>query len=198
MNRNGEKNRVLIRRTFAVIFFNLLAFAVIFARLYYLQVREADKYKMMSDENRISTRFLVPPRGLIYDRNGEIIAKNDQDFQALLVAEQSPNIEKTLQTFKQIIPLSAEEENKILKNIKNRRRFIPIKLKDNLSWDEVSKILLRAPDLPGVEIDEGLSRYYPYADIYAHVLGYVGPISDKDKKDNPLYMVPGFKIGKSG
>ena len=138
---------------------------------------------MMSDENRISTRFLVPPRGLIYDRNGEIIAKNDQDFQALLVAEQSPNIEKTLQTFKQIIPLSAEEENKILKNIKNRRRFIPIKLKDNLSWDEVSKILLRAPDLPGVEIDEGLSRYYPYADIYAHVLGYVGPISDKDKKD---------------
>lgn len=198
MNRNGEKNRVLIRRTFAVIFFNLLAFSVIFARLYYLQVREADKYKMMSDENRISTRFLVPPRGLIYDRNGEIIAKNDQDFQALLVAEQSPNIEKTLQTFKQIIPLSAEEENKILKNIKNRRRFIPIKLKDNLSWDEVSKILLRAPDLPGVEIDEGLSRYYPYADIYAHVLGYVGPISDKDKKDNPLYMVPGFKIGKSG
>lgn len=198
MNRNGEKNRVLIRRTFAVIFFNLLAFGVIFARLYYLQVREADKYKMMSDENRISTRFLVPPRGLIYDRNGEIIAKNDQDFQALLVAEQSPNIEKTLQTFKQIIPLSTEEENKILKNIKNRRRFIPVKLKDNLSWDEVSKILLRAPDLPGVEIDEGLSRYYPYADIYAHVLGYVGPISDKDKKDNPLYMVPGFKIGKSG
>ena len=118
MNRNGEKNRVLIRRTFAVIFFNLLAFSVIFARLYYLQVREADKYKMMSDENRISTRFLVPPRGLIYDRNGEIIAKNEQDFQALLVAEQSPNIEKTLQTFKQIIPLSAEEENKILKNIK--------------------------------------------------------------------------------
>lgn len=198
MNRNGEKSRVLIRRTFAVIFFNLLAFGVIFARLYYLQVREADKYKMMSDENRISTRFLVPPRGLIYDRNGEVIAKNDQDFQALLVAEQSPNIEKTLQTFKQIIPLSAEEENKILKNIKNRRRFIPVKLKDNLSWDEVSKILLRAPDLPGVEIDEGLSRYYPYADIYAHVLGYVGPISDKDKKDNPLYMVPGFKIGKSG
>ena len=92
MNRNGEKNRVLIRRTFAVIFFNLLTSAVIFARLYYLQVREADKYKMMSDENRISTRFLVPPRGLIYDRNGEVIAKNDQDFQALLVAEQSPNI----------------------------------------------------------------------------------------------------------
>ena len=178
--------------------FNLLAFAVIVARLYFLQVKEADKYKMMSDENRISTRFLVPPRGLIFDRNGEIIAKNEQDFQALMVAEQTPDIAETLKTFKQIVPLTEGEEQKIRKDLKNKRRFIPIKLKDNLSWNEVSKILLHAPDLPGVEINEGLSRYYPYADIYAHVLGYVGPVSDKDKKDNPLYMVPGFKIGKSG
>ena len=198
MNRNGEKSRVVERRTLVVILFNLLAFAIIAARLYFLQVKEADKYKMMSDENRISTRFMVPPRGLIYDRNGKIIAKNEQDFQALLVAEQTPDIEKTLANFKRIIPLSESEEQKIRKDLKNKRRFIPIKLKDNLDWNEVSKILLHAPDLPGVEIDEGLSRYYPYADIYAHVLGYVGPVSDKDKKDNPLYMVPGFKIGKSG
>ena len=198
MNRNGEKNRILIRRTLVVIFFNLIAFAVIVARLYFLQVKEADKYNMMSDENRISTRFLVPPRGLIYDRNGEVIARNEQDFQALMVAEQTPDIEQTLKTFKQIVPLSADEENKIRKDLKNKRRFIPVKLKDNLSWDEVAKILLHAPDLSGVEIDEGLNRFYPYADIYAHVLGYVGPVSEKDKKDNPLYMVPGFKIGKSG
>lgn len=198
MNRNGEKNRILMRRTLVVIFFNLIAFAVIVARLYFLQVKEADKYKMMSDENRISTRFLVPPRGLIYDRNGEVIAKNEQDFQALLVAEQTPDIEETLKTFKQIVPLSEDEEIKIRKDLKNKRRFIPVKLKDNLSWDEVAKILLHAPDLSGVEINEGLNRYYPYADIYAHVLGYVGPVSEKDKKDNPLYMVPGFKIGKSG
>ena len=198
MNRNGEKSRVVERRTLVVIAFNLLAFAVIVARLYFLQVKEADKYKMLSDENRISTRFLVPPRGLIFDRNGEIIAKNEQDFQALMVAEQTPDIAETLKTFKQIVPLTEGEEQKIRKDLKNKRRFIPIKLKDNLSWNEVSKILLHAPDLPGVEINEGLSRYYPYADIYAHVLGYVGPVSDKDKKDNPLYMVPGFKIGKSG
>lgn len=198
MNRNGEKSRVVERRTLVVIAFNLLAFAVIVARLYFLQVKEADKYKMMSDENRISTRFLVPPRGLIFDRNGEIIAKNEQDFQALMVAEQTPDIAETLKTFKQIVPLTEGEEQKIRKDLKNKRRFIPIKLKDNLSWNEVSKILLHAPDLPGVEINEGLSRYYPYADIYAHVLGYVGPVSDKDKNDNPLYMVPGFKIGKSG
>lgn len=198
MNRKGEKNRVVLRRTLIVIFFNLMAFVVIIARLYYLQIIEADKYRTMSDENRISTRFLVPPRGLVYDRNGEIIARNEQNFQALLIAEQTSDIEYTLKTFRKVIALSKDEEKKIAKDLQRKRRFIPIKLKDDLDWDEVAKILLNAPDLPGVEINEGLSRFYPYADMYAHVLGFVGPVSEKDKKDNPLYMVPGFKIGKSG
>ena len=194
----NEKVKVLGHRTIFLMLFNLVAFAMIVARLYYLQVYEADKYKVMSDKNRISTRFLVPPRGVIYDRNGEIIAKNDQDFQALLIAEQTSDINQTLEAFKNIIPLTVDEETRILKDIKNKRRFIPIQLKNDLSWEEVAKIELNAPDLPGVEINEGLSRIYPYADLYAHVLGYVGPISDADKKDNPLAMVPGFKIGKAG
>ncbi len=195
---NSEKNRVLGRRVAFLILLNLVAFAVIVARLYFLQIYEADKYRTMSEENRISTRFLVPPRGVVYDRNGIIIAKNEQDFRALLIAEQAPDIEQTLKNFEQIIPLTPDEEKKIRADIKNKRNFIPVKLKDNLSWDEVSKILLHAPDLAGVEIDEGLSRQYPYGDLYAHVLGYVGPVSEADKKSNPLYMVPGFKIGKSG
>lgn len=198
MNKNNEKKRVLFRRTIVVLLFNLVAFGIIISRLYFLQVYEADKYSTMSDENRISTRFLVPPRGMIYDRNGEVIAKNEQDFQAIMVTEQTPNIEETLENFKKIVFLSKDEEERIAKDVKNKRRFIPIKLKSNLVWDDVSKILLNAPDLPGVEIDEGLSRFYPYADLFAHVLGYVGPVSDKEKKDNPLYMVPGFKIGKTG
>lgn len=195
---DNEKIRILGRRVIALIFLNLLAFITIAGRLYYLQVYEADKYKVMSDENRISTRFLVPPRGVIYDRNGEIIAKNEQDFQALLIAEQTSDIEQTLETFKQIIPLTEEEEKRIAKDIKNKRRFIPIKLKSDLNWEEVSKILLHAPDLPGVEINEGLSRIYTYSELYSHVIGYVGPISKDQKNDNPMYMVPGFKIGKSG
>ncbi|MBR6356484.1 MAG: penicillin-binding protein 2 [Alphaproteobacteria bacterium] len=195
---NKEKNYILSRRLAWIIAVNLLAFAVLVARLYYLQVYEADKYKMLSDENRISTRFLLAPRGTIYDRNGEVIAKNEQNFQALIIAEQTPDINETLERFKQIVPLSEDEEKKVVADIKNKRRFIPVKLKDNLSWNEVSAILLHAPDLPGVEITEGLSRKYPMGDLYAHVLGYVGPVSEADRKDNPLYMVPGFKIGKSG
>lgn len=195
---NAEKNQILSRRIIFIIIANLLAFVVIITRLYYLQVVQADKYKMMSDENRISTRFLLPPRGMIYDRNGEIVAKNVQNFQALLLQEQTKNAEDTLKKFEEIIPLTETERSRIMKEINGNKKFIPIKLKDNLKWKEVARILLNAPDLPGVEINEGLSRYYPMGDIYAHILGYVGPISDNDKKDNPLYMVPGFKIGKAG
>lgn len=198
MNSYSEKFRIISRRMFWIIIFNIFAFSIIIGRLYYLQVYEADKYRTMSDENRISTRFLVPPRGIIYDRNGVVLARNDQDFQALMIAEQTPDIKNTLDNFKKIIPLSEDEEDKILKTIKSKRRFIPVKLKNSLKWEDVSKILLNAPDLSGIEIDEGLTRYYPYNDLYAHILGYVGAVSEKDVKDNPLYMVPGFKIGKSG
>ena len=201
MNRNTEKSRLLTRRTAVIVIANILLFFVLLFRLYYLQVYEASKYKTMSDENRISTRFMLAPRGTIYDRNGEVIAKNEQDFQAVMLAEQTPDIAGTIEKFSEIIELSDEDKAKIEQSVKKRKRFIPIRLKSNLSWDDVSKLMLRSPDISGIEIDEGLSRIYPYSDIYAHVLGYVGPIAEKDKndqKDNPLYMVPGFKIGKSG
>ena len=198
MNRNTEKTRLLTKRTAIIIIGNMLLFLVLLFRLYYLQVYEASRYKTMSDENRISTRFMLAPRGTIYDRNGEIIAKNEQDFQAVMLAEQTPDIEGTIEKFSEIIELSDEDRAKIDQAIKKRRRFIPVKLKSSLSWGDVSKLMLHAPDISGVEIDEGLSRIYPYSDIYAHVLGYVGPVAEGDKNGNPLYMVPGFKIGKSG
>lgn len=198
MSKNTDKIKVLSRRTLWIILFNLAAFLLIVARLCYLQIYQADKYRTLSDENRISTRFLVAPRGVIYDRNGELIAKNDQNFQVLLIAEQTPDIQKTLEIFERIVPFDDEEKAKVEQNIRKRKRFVPIKLKDNLTWEEVAKILLHAPELPGIEIDEGLNRYYPYANLYAHVLGYVGPVAEGDKQENPLYMVPGFKIGKSG
>lgn len=199
MNRDNDKGKILIRRSLIMALVKFLLLMVIIARLYYLQVYQADRYKTLADENRISTRLLIPPRGIIYDRNGEIIANNQQNFQALIVAEQAPNVQETLNAFKKIMPLNETEEERIKKDLKRNRSFVPIKIKDNLSWEEVSKIQLNAPDLPGVVIDEGLSRYYPYGQSMAHVLGYVSSVSDKDAKDgDPLLEVPGFKIGKSG
>lgn len=198
MNRDNAKGKVLIRRSLIMALIKFLLLMVIIARLYYLQVYQADRYKTLADENRISTRLLVPPRGIIFDRNGVTIASNQQNFQALIVAEQAPNVQETLDAFKKIMPLSEAEEERIKKDLKRNRSFVPIKIRDNLSWEEVSRIQLNAPDLPGIVIDEGLTRYYPFGAGMAHILGYVSSVSDKDVKDDPLLEVPGFKIGKSG
>lgn len=198
MNRDNDKGKVLIRRSLIMALIKFLLLMVIIARLYYLQVYQADRYKTLADENRISTRLLVPPRGIIFDRNGVTIASNQQNFQALIVAEQAPDVQETLDAFKKIMPLSEAEEERIKKDLKRNRSFVPIKIRDNLSWEEVSRIQLNAPDLPGIVIDEGLTRYYPFGAGMAHILGYVSSVSDKDVKDDPLLEVPGFKIGKSG
>lgn len=198
MNRDNDKGKVLIRRSLIMALIKFLLLMVIIARLYYLQVYQADRYKTLADENRISTRLLVPPRGIIFDRNGVTIASNQQNFQALIVAEQAPNVQETLDAFKKIMPLSEAEEERIKKDLKRNRSFVPIKIRDNLSWEEVSRIQLNAPDLPGIVIDEGLTRYYPFGAGMAHILGYVSSVSDKDVKVDPLLEVPGFKIGKSG
>lgn len=198
MNRDNDKGKILISRTLILGSIQLLMLVLLIFRLYYLQVYQADKYKTLADENRISTRLLVPARGGIYDRHGVILAGNRQNFQALIIAEQAKSVEQTLKAFKKILPLTKKEEKRITKDLKRNRKFVPVKLKDNLSWEQAAQVLLNSPDLPGVVIDEGLSRYYPYGDVMAHVIGYVSAVSDKDEKDDPLLEVPGFKIGKSG
>lgn len=198
MNRDNDKGKVLINRSLILGGMQLFALLVVIFRLYYLQVYQADKYQMLADENRISTRLLVPPRGVVYDRYGEMLATNRQNFQVMMVAEQTPDVQATLNAFKKIMPLTEAEEEKIKKDLKKNRSFVPIKIKDNLTWEEVARIQLNAPDLPGIIIDEGLSRYYPLAEKTAHIIGYVSSVSDRDVKDDPLLEVPGFKIGKSG
>ena len=198
MNRDNDKGKVLIIRSLILGGVELFLLFLLIFRLYYLQVYQADRYKTLADENRISTRLLVPPRGIIYDRHQNMLAGNRQNFQALMVAEQTTNIDDTLNAFKKIMPLDEEEEERIRKDLKKNRSFVPVKIKDNLSWEQATQILLNAPDLPGVIIDEGLSRYYPYGDIFAHVIGYVAAVAEDDVKDDPLLEVPGFKIGKSG
>lgn len=200
MNRDNSKGKVLIFRTLVWGGIQFVLLLVIAARLYFLQVYEADKYRTLSDENRISARILVPPRGGIYDRCGVPIANNKQNFQAMLVAEQASNVNETLEKFKKLMPLSEKEEARIFRDLKRYRRFVPIKLKEGLSWEDVSRILLAAPEMPGVIVDDGLSRDYPFGKQMAHVLGYVAAVSENDLKTDgdPLLETPGFKIGRIG
>ena len=104
MNRDNDKGKILLARTMIVALSAFVLLCLLIVRLYYLQVIDGEKYKTLSDENRISTRVLIPPRGRVYDRNGEILASNEQNFQALIIAEQTPDIDATLE----IISLSED------------------------------------------------------------------------------------------
>ena len=194
-----EKSRILLGRMGFMLGVMLFMLVVIAGRLFYLQIFEADKYRTMSEKNRIALRMLPPPRGNVYDRNGVVLAKNEQSFFAAIVAEQSPNVSETLDKFSKILPLEQNEKQTIINNVKKNRKFLPIRIKDNLQWEDISALQLQASDLPGIVIDEGFSRIYPEGKYFAHALGYVGSVSDADKKKkDPLFEIPDFKIGKSG
>lgn len=198
MNRNNDKGKILLKRMSFVILGTFILLIILFYRLYDLQVFEGEKYKTLSDKNRILTRILIPPRGRILDRNGVFLAENKQNFQATIIPEQAADLNKTLEKIKSIIPLDEQTENKVRSEIRRNGSFMPIVLKNNLSWDEVALLQLHIYEIPGVTITEGLTRVYPLGKSTAHLLGYIGAVSEKEKNGDPLLSLPGFKIGKAG
>lgn len=200
MKKSNHKLRILLKRSLVMFSINILLLFVLTGRLYYLQIYQGEKYALMSDSNRTSKRLLVPPRGNINDRNGIELAANNQIFQAMIIPEQVRNIDKLLQNISPILKLDDKDIIRIKKEISRHRRFVPVKIKDNLSWEEVAVLMLNNHRYPGLIIDEGLTRYYPFKEYTAHPLGYVGSVSEQDLKnsDAPILQVPGFKIGKSG
>ena len=200
MKKSNSKLRILLKRSLVIFSANIFLLFVLLGRLYYLQIYQGEKYALLSDSNRMSKRLLVPPRGSINDRNGIELATNNQNFQAMLIPEQARKIDNLLEKITPILKLSEEDISRIKNDIKRHRRFVPIKIKDNLSWEEVSTIMINSNSYPGLFIDEGLTRHYPYKKYAAHPLGYVASVSksDMEKSDAPLLQVPGFKIGKSG
>lgn len=175
-------------------------------RLYYLQILESDRYRTLAENNRISLRLLVPPRGLILDRHGEPIASNDQNFRVLLIPEQTKApgdfvdqaVMRTLDDLGRLIPLDDSKRQRILKEVLAKREFVPVTVAENLTWEEFSRLNVHSPDLPGVIPDVGETRNYPLGGILSHVVGYVAPVSQNDAMDDPLLELPGYRIGRSG
>ncbi|MCQ2914905.1 MAG: penicillin-binding protein 2 [Alphaproteobacteria bacterium] len=201
LSRENDKTKMVSHRTMAVACMELCAGLVLFGRMYFLQVINADRYRTMAEENRISTRLLAPPRGLIFDRFGQSLAQNNQNFRVLIISELTDGkLNEVLETLNKILPLTEHEIQRVKKEVRRSRDFTPVPIRENLSWEEMASIQLNAPDLPGIVIDEGLSRYYPHPEETAHMLGSVGSVSEKEQATttNPLYRLPGYKIGKDG
>ena len=173
-------------------------FGALAARMYYLQVVEADRYRLMAEANRINVQLLAPERGRILDRFGVPMATNRQSFRLVIVAEQANDIPSTLDAISLLIPLNAAEKRKVIQDIGRKHPFVPVVVKDNLSWEEVARLEVNLVSLPGVSIEQGSNRGYPFADRASHVVGYVAPASVDDLNGDPLLELPDFQIGKSG
>ena len=176
--------------------------AVLGARMRYMQVEEADQFRLLAEENRINIRLIPPSRGLILDRNGKLIAGNEQNYRVVITREDAGDVEAVLKRLSSLIPLNSDDIEKTLKEVKRRSPFVPIIVADRIAWEDLSKIALNAPVLPGVSPEFGLSRVYPLDTDFAHIVGYVGPVSEKDleglENPDPLLQIPKFQIGKIG
>ncbi|MBK5935114.1 peptidoglycan glycosyltransferase [Rhodovulum imhoffii] len=201
--RDTEQSTRKISRRTLVLGGAQLAFAGILAlRMRHLQVEQADQYRLMAEENRINIRLIPPTRGLIFDNQGRSLAENEQNYRIVLVREDAGNVEEALARVARIVPLTSDEVERARKEIARRSPFVPVTVADRLTWADVAHVAVNAPALPGITPEVGLSRLYPMGEDFAHVIGYVGPVSDYDlsklETPDPVLQIPRFQIGKTG
>ena len=173
-------------------------FSLLGARLAYLQLFKHDEYSSLSDENRTTHRLIAPPRGNIIDLSGKILATNTENYQALVVLEETGNIYEALIAFNSILPEKQINIKKILEVAKKTPKFKPIKLIDNLTWDEFSKLNANTHKLQGIFPGVDYKRYYPAKEASAHLVGYVSSLSENELYNNPFTKLTNAKSGKIG
>lgn len=171
-------------------------------RMVNLQVEQADQFRLLAEENRINIRLIPPARGELYDRNGKVIAQNVPSYRIVMVPEDAGDVDAVIQRLQLLVRIDPEDLERGLEEMRRSPPFLPITLAEQVSWEDVSRVSVNAPALPGVTAEVGLTRVYPRGPDFAHVAGYVGPVSDYDlnqlQDPDPLLRIPRFQIGKVG
>ena len=197
-----DSARMISRRALVVGAAQLGVVGALGWRLRSMQVEQADQFRLLAEENRINIRLLPPERGLIFDRNGTVIAGNEQNYRVVIVREDAGDVGEALARLTEIVDIDPADLRRAMEEMQRRSPFVPVTITDRLSWDDVAAININTPALPGIQAEVGVSRVYPWGADLAHVVGYVGPVSDYDlsriEDPDPLLQIPKFQIGKSG
>ena len=174
--------------------------ALLIGRMGWLSIAENEKYQLLSESNRVQLIIVPPRRGWIVDRNGRPIAINRSDFRVDIIPDQLEQPEQTLTALRQLLTISHDDFDRILRELKGAKGYRPVQVAENVPYDEYAAVTVRLPELPGVQPMRGFSRYYPAGPAVGHLVGYVGAASaeEYEKEKNPLLITPGFKIGKEG
>lgn len=175
--QQGIFNRRAILSFFVVVLMSL----GLLGRIAYLQILQHEKYQDLAQQNRVQQQPVAPPRGLLYDRKGRLIASNQPVKNLVLVKERIADMKATLNVLRTLVDLSDEEIERFEKRLEQRRRpFQGVTLRSKLSEQDVAAISVDSYRLPGVEIRAELARYYPYGDLFTHAIGYVGRLNEKE------------------
>jgi penicillin-binding protein 2 len=194
----GEQRLFIGRTLFAAVAVAVLLVTVI-GRLFWLQVARHDYYADLSQGNRVRLEPLPPDRGLMYDRNGTVIAENTPAFQLELIPEQVADVAGTLRRLAEIGLIEADQLPALERLVRSGRKFEAVPLRLSLSDTDIATFAVRQFEFPGVEIQTRLARWYPFGPAGAHALGYVAAISEEDmKRINPDEYAGSSVIGKTG
>ncbi len=196
--RENKRTGVFTRRALLLGLGQVGIFGALGAKLYQVQMVEGERYATLAESNRISSRLTTPPRGRVLDRFGTVVAGNKLNWRALLTVEQTDSVDNTLDFFGRVVTLADHERARLEREMRKRRRFIPLVVREFLTWEEMAKIEVNAPDLPGIYVDVGTTRLYPFGPALAHVVGYVAPPNEADMGDDPMLALPGIRIGRNG
>src|SRR5262245_14680193 len=198
MRPEAQRQRLLSRRAAVLGVGQATLLGALAARMYELQILHSDRYAVLADENRINLRLLPPPRGRILDRFGVPLADNHQTYRLVIVAEQAGDIAATLDALASLIEISEADRRRVMRDVRRKHPFVPIVVRANLGWEDMTRVEVAIPELPGVAIEQGLTRFYSLGPSAAHVIGYVAAVSEAELTGEPLLELPEFRIGKSG
>jgi penicillin-binding protein 2 len=180
-NQSAEAN-LFARRTFIAFAVVVLVLLILFGNVFNLQVESFEKYQTRSNSNRIKLLPVAPNRGLIYDRNGVLLADNKPVYSLEVIAEDVDDIKASIEQVSRLLDISPERQTKFFKSMKSKRRFKPVELHSRLSDQQVALFSVNQHKFPGIFVNARLKRYYPFSDLTTHNLGYVARINRKDAK----------------
>jgi len=176
-----NESRIFSHRVWFVFVVVFLLMGVLVYRYYELQITDYQDYATQSDRNRIQVQAIPPTRGLIYDRNGVLLADNRPSYTLTVVKERVDDLEETLTLLSSLLDVSDSDLERFQKNLAQRRRpFESILLRSELTEEEIARFSVNAFRLPGVEVEAQLVRYYPFGEAFAHSVGYVSRINAKE------------------
>ncbi|EHR6178757.1 penicillin-binding protein 2 [Vibrio parahaemolyticus] len=172
--------RLFASRAIVAFFGIVILMGLLVANMYNIQVNQFQDYQTRSNDNRIKVVPIAPNRGLIYDRNGVLLAENRPVFNLELTPEKIKDIDATIQELQTILEITPEQIERFHRERKRTRRFKSVPLLTQLNEKQVAVFSVNQYRFPGVEISATLKRYYPYGEVLTHVIGYVSRINDRD------------------